>query len=578
MSDKKKKRTAVAPTRSEPRIEARTESSAEPSPESEQPVEAHETPTPGLDPWTGYWLASIAAARIFLLRKIILLVLAFDVLGTHLSPAWRYGAGGFNVPHFEWMRALPMPTTSLYVGMLFLVALGSLVAALMPKPPRAVLVVIALMYLWGWSCSMLDSYQHHYLLSLLLLTLAAMPVHDAVDLYGRETTIATAPHGVVPRVHSFGYTLLTSLAGSVYLFTAVSKTAEDWLSGDALRSITRDGTTIEGLFSFTNHFGLGRDDTFWLLGHGMVPLQLTIAAGYFLAPLLDGANSRNERTQQAALAKDWMAGNRGNAILASGILGALIGLVAGFGLSLDALGIASLSIVLSGAFSLMPFNAAAWTYFFKPKGRAGWMRIVCSFALVAALSFHVGAEYLGLEIGWFSYYMLALALIVLLPGTWLSTLLFGLTVIWRGASDEKRSVPVLLVAALLAGSALFVLGKQSDLPGAVGATAIAGAALAVMVLPGMKEPRAVHVNVAFATAIAAALLFGWLHMTEARFDFHRFAAGDFRRRLDYQSALTEYESANRVAPHGQSRETRVEEMREAIRDRLGEPDPDPDRL
>ena len=571
----KKKRPASPVNRSEPRPEARSES---PLSTAESPApEVQETTTSALDPWAGYWLSPIAAARIFLLRKLLLVVLAFDVLSTHLGPAWRYGAAGFNVPHFAWMRALPMPTTGLYVGMLFLVALGSLVTAFVPRPPRAILVAIAVMYLWGWSCSMLDSYQHHYLLSLALVALAAMPVHDAAELFGRGTSIATTPHGVVPRVHSLGYTLLTSLAGSVYLFTAVSKTDQDWLSGDALRSITRDGTTIEGLFSFTHAFGLDREDTFWLLGHGMVPLQLLIAAGYFLAPTLDGPSSQKERAQQASLAKDWMAGNRGNAILASAMFGALVGLVAGFGLSLDALGIACLSITLFGAFALMPFNAAAWTYFFAPKGRAGWVRIVCSMALIAALSFHVGAEYLGLEIGWFSYYMLLISMIVLLPGTWLSTLLFGVTSPVRGAERGAPSIPVLLVLLLLAGAGLFALGKEADLPGAMAAVAIAGAALAVLVLLGRQAPHPQHGHAALAVAVASGLLLGWLHLTQARFDFHRFAAGDFRRRLEYQSALTEYESANRIAPHGQSRESRVEEMREALRERVGEPDPDPQR-
>lgn len=574
MSDKKKKRVATTTTRSESNHEVPASTLTHETHAEHKESEQIAAP---LDAWTSYWLSPIAAARIFLLRKIILFVLAFDVLATHLSPAWRYGAAGFNVPHFAWMRALPIPTTSLYVGMLFLVALVSLVSAFLPKPPRPLLIGIAVLYLWGWSSSMLDSYQHHYLLSLILVALAAMPVHDAVDLFGRETNIAAPPHGLVPRVHALGYTLLTSLAGSVYLFTAISKASPDWISGEALRSITREGASIEGLFSFTSHFGLDREDTFWLLGHGMVPLQLIIAAGYFLAPLLDGANSAKERAAQAALAIDGMSGNRGNAILASGILGVMVGLVAGFGLSFDAFRIVCLCIVLFGAFALLPFNQATRAYFFSPKN-AGWMRIVTSIALVAALSFHIGAEYLGLEIGWFSYYMLALAMIVLLPATWLSALLFGLTTLVRGPTTGTRSVPVLLVLTLLAGSALFVLGSEADLPGALGACAIVGVLLALLVVPGLQAPKSIHLQAALATAVAAGLLFGWLHITESRFDFHRFAGGDFRRRLDYEAALHEYESADRVAPPGQSRETRVDEMREAIRERRGEADPDPDRL
>jgi len=470
-----------------------------------------------------------------------------------------------------------MPTTSLYVCMLFLVALVSLVAAFLPKPPRALLIVISVLYLWGWSCSMHDSYQHHYLLSLILLTLAAMPVHDAVDLFGRETSIANTPHGLVPRVHALGYTLLTSLLGSVYLFTAISKASPDWLSGEALRPITREGATIEGFFSFTSNFGLDREDTFWLLGHGMVPLQLVIAAGYFLAPLLDGASSQKERAAQAALAKEALSGSRGNAVVASGILGVLIGLVAGFGLSLDVLGIVSLCVLLFGVLSLVPLNPAARTFFLSPKS-VGWMRILTSIALIGAVNFHLGAEYLGLEIGWFSYYTLALALIVLLPATWVSTLLFGFTALVRGPAPGPRSMPILLVLILVAASALFVLGSETGLPGALAACAIAGVLLALVVVPGLKAPESIHIHAALATAVAAGLLFGWLHIAESRFDFHRFAGGDFRRRLDYEAALREYESADRVAPPGESRETRVEEMREAIRERRGEADPDPERL
>ena len=574
MTEKKKKRVATTTTRSESNHEVPASTLTNETHAAHKDA-AHST-TP-LDAWTSYWLSPIAAARVFLLRKIILFVLAFDVLATHLSPAWRYGAAGFNVPHFAWMRALPMPTTSLYVGMLFLVALVSLVAAFLPKPPRALLIGIAVLYVWGWSCSMLDSYQHHYLLSLILVTLAAMPVHDAVDLFGRETSVATTPHGLVPRVHALGYTLLTSLAGSVYLFTAISKASPDWISGEALRTITREGESIEGLFSFTSHFGLDREDTFWVLGHGMVPLQLIVAAGYFLAPLLDGASSPAERAAQLAFAKEGISGNRGNAILASGFLGVIVGLVAGFGLSFDAFRIVCLCIVLFGVFALLPFNQAARTFFFSPKN-AGWMRIVTSIALVAALSFHIGAEYLGLEIGWFSYYMLALALIVFLPATWISTLLFGLTALVRGPSPTARSVPTLLVFTLLAGSGLFVLGSEAGLPGALAACAIVGGLLALRVIPGLQAPKSIHLHAALATAVAAGLLFGWLHITESRFDFHRFAGGDFRRRLDYEAALHEYESADRVAPPGQSRETRVDEMREAIRERRGEADPDPDRL
>ena len=84
------------------------------------------SPAP-VDPWTAYWLAPVAAVRPWLFAKLTLFILAFDLLHTHLGPAWRYGAAGFNVPHFDVLRALPVPTTSAYVGVLFFTSASALV-------------------------------------------------------------------------------------------------------------------------------------------------------------------------------------------------------------------------------------------------------------------------------------------------------------------------------------------------------------------------------------------------------------------------------------------------------------------
>jgi len=135
------------------------------------------------DPWTGYWLAPVAAVRPWLLTKLTLFLFAFDVLHTHLGPAWRYGAADFNVPHFAFLRALPIPTTAAYVGMLFFVSTSALVCALVPPPPRPLLFAIAAPYTWGWAFPMHDSYQHHYLPSFPLLAIALLPTPDSPQVF-----------------------------------------------------------------------------------------------------------------------------------------------------------------------------------------------------------------------------------------------------------------------------------------------------------------------------------------------------------------------------------------------------------
>ncbi len=535
----------------------------------------------GLVPWSRYWLAPLAAVRPWLLLKLTLLLLAFDVLGTHLGPAWRYGAAGFNVPHFAWMEALPTPTTAAYVGMLFLVSTGALVGALVPRAPRWLLASLTVLYTWGWSCSMHDSYQHHYLLSVVLLAFTLFPPMDAADLFGASPLPREATHGLVPRVHALGFTMLTAACAFVYAFTARSKLEPDWLSGDAMRSITHQGQTIQGAIDLAASLGIEGDDFWWWLGHSVVPVQLVCFLGYALAPLLDGPSTAEERDTLTRLVGGWFdPGGRGPAIAGGLVIGALLGCVAGFALGLGPIGFVTVSAGLAALGASLFLDRDGWRFFFMPAGRRP--RPVGLFAIVAmltAISFHVGAEHLALEIGWFSAYMIVVALVVFLPARWLSLAAFVVTAPVRARARGAASaldLPRLVLSGLAGGASLVVMGQLADLPGAVAASAIATVVLAVAIgasLAGHASPRA-STQAALACLFAGVAITGWLHVTDARFDYYRFAGGDFRRRLDYEAALPAYERANRYAPEGQSRDDRIEEMRERIRDRRGLPEPE----
>lgn len=476
-----------------------------------------------------YWLAPIPAVRAWFVLKSTLLLFAIDIFAGHLRPAWRYGTADFNVAHFPLFDLLPMPTTALYVGTLTAVGFLAFVAALSPRAPRPVLIAIAALYFWSWSCSMHDSYQHHYLLSLFFIAFALFPMASTRDLFGWPSEIRPAaskkkkasnaqkrtldealPHGLVPRASSFGLVLVWITSAVVYGYTAISKTEAEWRSGEALRNLTRNGTTIPRAIDFFGAFGLEGDTLWQFLGHSVIGLQVAIALGFLMAPLRDQASGPLAR-----------------------------------GLNVGSLVVLTLS-----------------------------------------LSFHLGAEVMGLQIGWFSWYMILLAFATFLPARMLSALVLFASwpvreVVEMVSSREPnpaRTAAFALMSALL----LVPVGMDLDMPGALAgsvviALGVMGAALyGLMRSKWLEETRAA----AFALMLGAALvpfsiryLGGEEGMTPAgqtapsndvRYDYWRFAGGDFRRRGEWARALDAYLKAEEYAPQGQSRRAHAEEMRQRI--------------
>lgn len=421
-------------------------------------------------------LAPIAAVRAYLVLRGTLLLLAIDVWMTHLGPAWRYGAAGFNVPHFAWMGALPITTTAAYVGGIVLVSGLSILAATLERPPRALLLAIAALYTWGWSSSMLDSYQHHYLLSWMLVAFAAYPTHDATALFGGPRS--ERPHGIVPRSHAWGPKLTWILCAVVYAYTAVSKTEPEWRNGEALRNITHDGATIPGAIEMLSNSGWSGDDVWPFLGASTIAVQIVCALGYLGALVRDG---------------------------------------------------------------FVPGSTPA-------RVMAG----VATAALFAAVSFHVGAEVMGLEIGWFSYYMILVAIASFAPASWLGWITVAIT--WPSRSlvrTRERPHAILLgVGGVFVLGAVAVAANEAALPGVAGGFVVlvlAAAAVAVATLRTSPTSRALLAALV-ALATTAAVMSAALRVGHERYDYWRFAGGDFRRRGETERALEAYRHALDVAP------------------------------
>src|SRR5687768_16997107 len=125
--------------------------------------------------WHAYWFESgVSRSKLNLFRFLFFAVLAVDCF-LDLGHAPRYGAGGFNVSNLPWLDwALPLPTRT---GFLLCCVAGSylaLRAAFGVLTTWSVRLLTAL-FAYRYFISQLDSYQHHYLVFLLLFIACFIP-------------------------------------------------------------------------------------------------------------------------------------------------------------------------------------------------------------------------------------------------------------------------------------------------------------------------------------------------------------------------------------------------------------------
>lgn len=540
-----------------------------------------------LDRMLGLLFVPFAGVRTYILLKGTLLLLAFDIWLTRISHGGRYGAGGFNVAHFAWLDAIqPSVSPGLYIAVSMLTAFLCVALALAPRPPRWLFAVTFVLHTWSWAMSMLDSYQHHYLLSIVLLALIFFPRLSAEEALlppepkaepepapkksKRKKAPPPKPAPLfslrTPTTAGWAYAAFSWSIAIVYAYTAFSKTAETWLSGVAMRSVLKlppsgevpadANDPVAPVRVLAGLVGI-EGETFWtLLGHSVVLVQIICCAGYLLAPFRDAVRSKL-------------------------------------------------------------FSAFMWI------------------ALLTALSFHLGAEHLQLKIGWFSWYMILFALVMMLPaellvapmralvplakrapaaellllriGGGLVLALVGLVAYVKGyggiesdalrrfaetfldpavlialgallflvtpvrmvlhALDGKGVKPNAALAAVGLGAlALTVAGYQIDLPGAPVAGVIASVALGagtIGLLISKGDARAMH-PYGLSAVLGAAAFFLVVWQSDVRFDFWRNVGGDHRRRGEVATAYEAYVKANCYAPPGQDRRRQEREMRERL--------------
>ncbi|MGE0548391.1 MAG: HTTM domain-containing protein [Kofleriaceae bacterium] len=179
-----------------------------------QPARLDPPPRPVF--WFGY---EVSWATVVLGRFMLFGVLAVDAV-LAVSHAIRYGAGGFNVAQLPLLDAIGPTRFGYEAGQLICAYAFVLVA--FGVATRVMLPIAAVLYAWMYFGSQVDGYQHHYLVSLLVLVACFVPWQR--------------PDGAQPTtpVRSWALRLLLVQLGIVYLWAAISKLDPAWLDGSTL--------------------------------------------------------------------------------------------------------------------------------------------------------------------------------------------------------------------------------------------------------------------------------------------------------------------------------------------------------
>jgi len=252
----------------------------------------------------GPFAAPVSAVRAALFARGLYGLLAADCWVEMLPHAGRYSVDGFNVAHFAWLDVLlPLPSSSIYVSLL--VCVGAL-CAFCAVGPRVVLLraTIAGLYTFAWAISLHDAYQHHYLISWLLLAATLLPPSPVQDGPPPIDTVV-APGAIFASIS----------CAIVYACTAVSKLSPEWRAGDVLRTLTASrppGASHPGKLDRVRD-GLLRlglpEGVFWRsLALGVVTLQVVVALSYLASVGRDGGDVGRGRQAllRAGLGAAWL--------------------------------------------------------------------------------------------------------------------------------------------------------------------------------------------------------------------------------------------------------------------------------
>jgi hypothetical protein len=514
-----------------------------------------------------YFHAPFAAARALLFSRVFLVLVALDAWTLMIGHAGRYGVDGFNVAHFAWLDwLLPQPTAAGYVGVLLATGLLALTLAI-GGTRRLPLAGLFLLYTISWAMSMLDSYQHHYFVSSVLLCLVFFPQVGASDVHPpppAATEEAPRPAGASKKAkRAKRQTEAPKARSGVLIYIGFA-----WLAIAAFMFIPSEQNTLLELV-IAAAFAAAVAGVY-LARRTAEPVRVE---GFGFNLLGATAGILYMYTSIAKCDAGWRDGHTITRISAAKrVYAPLVKLAESFGIGEE-------SFWSLFATSVIPIELTiAITYLISVRAdstRARWPRHVALAGWALAMMLHVGAEAMQLEIGWFSYYMMLFACAFLLPARVVDSLATLFTVpasfVRTQLADllatdpEKTGRAGTLAITAAVALALGMVGYQLDLPGAIGASIASALVLAATVVAiTLHEGPAAPRSLALGAGAAAALMWVAIATSQARWDFYRFLGGDLKTRGEPAAALEAYERGERYAPKGQSRKGQIEALRKQL--------------
>ncbi|TPV92742.1 MAG: hypothetical protein B7733_24200 [Myxococcales bacterium FL481] len=527
-----------------------------------------------------YFHGAYGSSRAHLLSRGFLLLVALDAWTIMLGHSAKYGFKGFNTAHFPWLDPLiPGHNRALYQAVLLGCGMFAVLATFLGGRRPLVLGACVLHWL-SWSMSMLDSYQHHYFTSLVLTCMVVWPrttansVHplpspksDAVGEDGgrsarpgrkskrrRERNHEPAASSPSRTATDNNWHAALFALGAMAVVVAVSQA--NFIDHAVVSTLVIGGFAVVITWAYRRAPEPGPTLT---RGFGYPLLGATIGIVYTYTSL-------------AKLDWDWLEGHTVRRLSAdSPVLEPVLAVLDSWGIDhaqfWSAMAVATIVTELCIALGYMVAPTRD-----RNLGRAG--RAFLWATWVMAMGLHIGIEAIELRIGWFSFYMLTLGCVFMLPlsvvDRWATVLTWPAQTFsrWVRAGDRRDQVPAagLAIAASLGTIGLLAfVGHALDLPGGMPFAVAAGCGVLGVTIWRWPSPRRAGLLPALAaTAVASILMAVAVTQSTTRFDFYRRLGKDYARQLDLEASLEAYLKAEHYAPSGKSRRATIRKLRKQL--------------
>lgn len=232
--------------------------------------------------WNRFWFESeIMRVRLTMFRVVFFVLLGFDMWVLMVPHAPRHDIGAFNVSDIPILDGFLPPPTAMAFTALYLIGGFLALRIALGLAQRASVVALTIIYSAAFFWSQVDSYQHHYLICLLLFLCCFVPFDQTPGL--DRAYDESDP----PKLHSWAARLMYVEVSVVYFFTAVTKVDEHWLNGWALERIIQVDYVREFYTAINESLGWSELGMYSFVAHTIMLWQFFVAVA-FLFPKLRG--------------------------------------------------------------------------------------------------------------------------------------------------------------------------------------------------------------------------------------------------------------------------------------------------